>query len=167
MKKLLFLLLFFLIVSCSETLKFSGKSYRYNSKHRSLSLNFINDSICQLRNTFRCTDIDSVLRETVITCKYRTNNDSIFLRNVNCINGDCVYEPFLKFASQYSKKCSFLNTDSRDYRIFAGPSLLSDYRRYGMVPNIDIDTLFINKNKITLIKGEEGFSTLYFLKKRR
>jgi hypothetical protein len=159
-----FLLSFFLLVSCSITSNITDKTFYYKSKKRTLSLIFENDSICKLRNVFKCNDVDASIKEIIVACKYKRNADSLFLRNVKCDN-NCKFDPFIEIPPQISSKCSFLNARKARNNISIGPNYLTDYQKYGLIPNIDIDTLFIIKNKtIVLFKEGKGISSAFTFK---
>lgn len=151
-------------ISCSISKELGGKSYSYKSKKRTLQLFFDNDSICRLKNTFHCHDIDPEIKEIVITCKYERVKDTIYLRNLDAESND--YENSLTFdiPVQNSRSCAFLNKESRKRKISIGPSYTTEYQKYGLVPRIDIDTLYIQKNKIILYKQAASKSVLFIFK---
>ena len=165
MKKLSVILFFFFVfMSCSVTRDLGGKSFIYKSKKRTLQLIFDNDSICRLKNTFHCKDIDVNVRELTIICRYKRVDDKIYLRNINCKNDSCIYDITLYVPPQESIQCDFLNEEKRKNKIFFGPNYTTEYQNYGLVPNIDIDTLYVQKNKIVLYKQNENASIGFVFK---
>src|SRR4030042_2897287 len=112
--------------------------------------------ICRFINTFHCKEINSEFKEITITCRYTKLDDLIILKNMECKSDSCVYEYIIKIPPQNSKKCSFLNEESRKgpSGIVIGPSYMTDYERYGFIPNIDIDTLYVVKNRLIMIKED-------------
>jgi hypothetical protein len=155
-KSILIILIF---VSCKTTKHLAGKTFNYNSKKRTLQLIFDNDSICRLRNVFYCNDIDEKLKEITIHCQYERLYDTLYVKNINCGNDDsCKYDLFYSIPPQISKQCSFLSEEKRANIKGIGPKYLTDYEKYGLVPNIDIDTLYIVKNRIILMKHNENLN---------
>ena len=131
----------------------TGKSYSYKSKKRTLELVFENDSICRLENTFHCDDVDSEIQKITISCVYNRVEDVIYIQNLDCVNDNCEYDIWVNFPFQNSKPCSFLNEEHREKRqLRIGPNYSTEYHKYGLVPNIDIDTLYVIKNKIIFYK---------------
>ncbi|WP_290806405.1 hypothetical protein [Flavobacterium sp.] len=125
-------------------------------------LHFENDSLCSLKNIFYCEDIEERYKEIIIKSNYERRGDTIFLENVNCKQEDCNYNTTIEIPIQNSLTCDFLNEESRKSKVlFDGRSYKSKYYEYGLVPNIDIDTLYINKKNIILVKkiknGNFGF----------
>lgn len=165
MKKLYILLLvFYVLLSCNATKRLIGKTYVYRSKKRTLSLIFENDTICKLKNTFHCKDIDIEIRELVIICKYQRINNKIFLKNLKCKSDTCNYGLSVSIPIQNSKKCDFLNEEHRIKRNTIGPKFTSKYDKYGLIPAIDIDTLYVQKNKIILYKQDRNESIGFVFK---
>jgi hypothetical protein len=163
MKKVLFLLTIVLILySCSTTKGIAGKKFIYESPNRELLLFFENDSLCSIKNTFYCDDIDDKYREIVIKATYKKKSNMIIIKNIDCKDNTCQFPPNIDIPIQTSNKCLFLNKENRNEKtIFDGRTFQSDYHKYGLVPNIDIDTMYIYKNQITLVKkigrGNFGF----------
>lgn len=165
MKKISLILLSSLVfVSCSVTMNLGGKTYKYRSKKRTLQLVFVNDSICKFKNTFHCEDIDQSIKELVAVCKYERVNDRIYLQNIDCKNDSCEYDLTVDIPVQNSSDCDFLNAEHRNRKSTIGPNYSTDYRKYGSVPMIDIDTLYIQKNRIVLIKKNEKESVGFVFK---
>ena len=142
----------------------SNNTFKYKSKRRAMQLVFENDTICRLVNIFHCNDIDSEVKKLTTTCTYRRNGDTIFVRNINCKSDDCNYDLMWDIPIQESKKCGFLNLANRSSEKNIGPNYLTDYQKYGIVPNIDIDTLYIIKNKIFLNKQNEEMRISFLFK---
>lgn len=163
MKKTLILFATIIMVySCSSTKKISGKGFVYKSQNRQLSLSFENDSLCSLKNVFYCDDIDNKYKEIIIKATYKIQSDMIIIRNINCKGFTCEYAPNMDIPIQQSNNCVFLNKESRTGKaVFDGRTYQSDYHKFGLVPNIDIDTLYIIKDEITFVKkidrGSFGF----------
>lgn len=123
---------------------------------------FDNDSICRLKNTFHCDDIDPEIKEITSICKYRRVGNIIYLRNVNCEDDDCKNDLTFNLSVQNSKSCYFLNEKYRSRELVIGPSLSREYKKFGLVPQIDIDTLRIIKNRILLYKKSGNYSIGFF-----
>ena len=166
MKKNLFFLTIALFVlmlfSCSTNKDISGKKYVYKSLNREFLLFFENDSICSFKNIFYCDDIDNKYKEIVIRATYKKKSNKIIIKNLDCKDNTCEFPPNLDIPIQTSNKCQFLNKENRnEKKIFDGRTFQSDYHKYGLVPNIDIDTMYIYKNEITFVKkygrGNFGF----------
>jgi len=153
-----------ILISCNSTKELGGKSFKYKSKKRTLELIFDNDSICRLRNTFYCNDIDINVKELTIISRYKRIKDTLYLRNINCKQDSCKYGLFIPIPPQDCKQCSFLNEKSRAHPITFGPNYSTDYQKYGLVPNIDIDTLHVIKNKILLYKHDAKTSIGFIFK---
>jgi hypothetical protein len=163
MKKIIIILTAVLATfSCSSIKQIAGKKFSYASPNRKLLLSFENDSLCSFKNIFYCDDIDSKYKEITIRASYKRQSNMIIIRNVTCKDNTCKFPSNIDIPIQESNKCVFLNKENRDSKmIFDGRKYQSDYHKYGLVPNIDIDTMYIYKNKITLIK-EIGNGNLLF-----
>lgn len=150
--KIKYLVLFFLIINVF-TLCISKKenNYYFKSKKRVLELNFLNDSICIYKNTFSCKDIDSNIRVIEIQCKYIKNEDFIILENLNCNNANSFY---IEYSPQKSNDCKFLNKNNiNENQIkFGGQHTISDNYISSLIPNIDVDTLYIYNKRLFLLK---------------
>jgi len=163
MKKIVLIYsLLFLLVSCSSLKVISGKKFKFNSNNRELILHFENDSLCILKNTFYCDDIEEQYKEIIVKSKYERRGDSIFLKNINCKQDDCNFSTIIEIPIQNSLSCDFLNEESRQSKVlFDGRSYKTKYHEFGLVPNVDIDTLYINKKSIIFVKkiknGNFGF----------
>lgn len=156
-KKIILLLFFVSFSSCSTMNIISGKSFLYESNYRKLVLSFQNDSLCTLTNTFYCDDIDERYRKITITAFYKIQSDMIFLKNIDCKDNLCVFSPILDVPIQESNECNFLSSEKRNSKkIFDGRTYQSEYLKYGAVPNIDNDTLYIYKKQITFVKKIEN-----------
>lgn len=158
MRKMLIVL--FVIVftfSCSSLKELKGKRFIYKSQNRELLLAFSNDSMCSIKNTFFCDDIDNKFKEMTINATYKKQGDMIIIKNINCKDNNCIYPQSIEIPIQKNSSCIFLNNEGRKTKtIFDGRKYQSDYHKYGLVPNIDIDTMYINKRKIILIKKVEN-----------
>jgi hypothetical protein len=163
MKKILFIFTILLILySCSTTKDISGKKFIYRSPNRELLLHFENDSLCSLKNIFYCDDIDKKYKEITTKATYKRQSNMIILKNIVCKDYACEFSPNIDIPIQISSKCFFLNKESRNKKtVFDGRTYQSEYHKYGLVPNIDVDTMYINNNQITLVKkidrGSFGF----------
>ena len=151
-----------ILVGCSSAKKISGNRFIHKSLNRELIISFDNDSLCSLTNTFDCEDIDDKLKTIVIKAIYKRREGMIILRNVTCEKGNCKYPPNIDVPVQQSNECPFLNGPSRAKReVFDGRTYQNEYYKFGLIPNIDIDTLYINDDELTLIKkidrGNFGF----------
>lgn len=166
MKKKIFLFSTVIVLySCSSIKSVSGKKFVYESLNRELILSFDNDSLCTLKNVFYCDDIDKKYREITIKATYKKNGDIIILKNIDCKENSCVLPPIVEIPTQASNKCNFLSSESRESKkIFDGRTYQSEYLKYGVVPNIDNDTLYIYKKQITLVKKFERGSLGFIFK---
>jgi hypothetical protein len=118
----------------------------YRSKKRKLELKFINDSVCTLVNTFYCSCLSEKYRVITQVCKYSQRDNLILLRNEESKYGDGTY---IELPSQKCNDCPFLNQGQLKSSFYIGPKYVSDFEKYGLVPNLTKDTLLIiNKNKI-------------------
>ena len=151
-------------MACVFPQDLANKTYVYRSKKRTLTLFFENDSICRLRNVFRCNDIDEKYREVITICRYKKNDDLIYLRNIECKDDNCNYGLALNIPIQNSVQCNFLNKEHRRMGNVIAPNYITDYRKFGLIPAIDIDTLYIKKNKIMLYKQYDKESIGFIFK---
>jgi hypothetical protein len=150
--------------ACNPTKNLVGKSFKSHSKHRTAKLNFDNDSIGRFINIFHCTDIDPEYKTVTILFNYRKTDDKIILKNINCKSDSCTNNFTLDIPLQSSKKCSFLNKDKREKRFGIGPNYLTAYEKYGFVPSLDIDTVYIVKRKLIFVKQQNWRSIGFVLK---
>jgi len=156
---IIILLMMFFTLSCSSNRDLKGKKYTYKSKNRELVIKFNENNTCSIKNVFLCNDIDDEFREIIINATYKRYNDMIVFRNFNCKDDGCIYPSYIEIPAQNSSNCIFLNKDERkNTTIFDGRTFQSDYYKYGLVPNIDIDTMYIVKNKIIFTKKTESGS---------
>jgi hypothetical protein len=160
--KLVLILLFF--ISCKTTKDLRGKTYKYKSQKRTLEFIFDNDSICRLKNTFHCNDIDESVKRIIITCEYIRVRDTLYLKNNNCKDNSCKYDLVFLIPPQESAQCSFLKKEERKRPFLIGPSYLTEYQKYGLVPNIDIDTLYVVKNKLLFTKHDQKMRLMFVFK---
>lgn len=157
MKKIIIITVLLVTFSCSSIKEIKGKQFSYSSPNRELFLSFENDSLCSIKNVFHCDDIDNKYKEITIKAIYKRQSNMIIIRNVTCKDNTCKFPPNIDIPIQISNKCLFLNKENRNGKeIFDGRKYQSDYQKYGLVPNIDIDTMYIYKNKITLVKKIEN-----------
>ena len=147
-----------MLSGCSPIKNLPGETFSYKSKKRTLDLIFENDSTCKLINTFKCKDIDPEIQQIIINCKYKRIGDTIILSNIKCLEN--IYnEIFIDLPIQESCKCEFLNKENRgNDDFYVGPRYITDYQKYGIIPNIDIDTLYIINREIILVKYSESMS---------
>ena len=124
------LIVFLSFISCINTKDLGGKSFSYKSKKRTLELVFENDSICRLQNTFHCNDINSEKKKITINCQYKRIKDTIYLRNLDCKDDNCMYDLTINIPVQDSKSCSFLNEEYRKIKLAIGPSYKNEYQKY-------------------------------------
>lgn len=157
MKKIVLFVLVTILSSCSTMNNISGKQFLYESYNRKLVLSFQNDSLCTLTNTFHCNNIDEKYKEITVTTIYKRESNMIFLRNIDCKDNGCIFSPIFDVPIQESNNCNFLSRESRNFKkIFDGRKYQSEYLKYGAIPNVDIDTLYIHKKQITFIKKIES-----------
>jgi len=163
--RLIYLITILILAGCSSIGSLSGKSYKYKSKRRILELKFENDSLCTLENTFKCKDLKPELQKILIKCKYNRINDTIFIQNIEFDDGNVNYDIAINVPTQENSKCKFLNEKNRRKGEFQiGPSYQTQYEKHGLVPNIDLDTLYIVKNHILLLKQNERRSIGFIFK---
>jgi hypothetical protein len=155
MRFLVLLILVALIIgACHSTKELNGKTFSYESQRRTLAVIFNSDSTCVLKNTFHCNDLSKDVKEITISCVYKRIDDVIYIRNVNCADDYCKYDLTISIPPQESEQCGFLSDDARKSSATTGPNYLTPYEKLGSVPNIDIDTLRIIKNRIVLSKKD-------------
>lgn len=148
------------------TNKISSKNYSYRSLNRELLLSFENDSLCSIKNVFYCDDIADMYKETIIKATYKRKSNMFIITNLTCKSSSCEYFPNMDIPSLQSSKCIFLNKENRTEKaIYDGRTFQSDYRKYGLIPNIDIDTLYIIKDEIILVKKIDRGSFGFIFKK--
>jgi len=138
--------------ACHSTKELSGKTFKYESQRRTLAVIFESDSTCTVKNVFHCTDLNPTFKEISINCTYKRMNNIIYLRNVNCTDDNCKHDLTIPIPPQESEHCGFLSEDARKLRSTMGPNYTTAYEKFGIVPDIDVDTLQIVKNKIVLFK---------------
>ena len=164
MKNLTTIILVTILLSCNTIKNLSGTTYKYSSKNRTLELIFVDSRFCKLKNTFHCNDLKPEIKEITIHCEYQKRGDTIFLKNVNCTTDTCKKEITISIPPQESIPCYFLNNNSRSLNVKFGPAYATSYQKYGLVPNIDIDTLYINRKKILLYKRESLINVGFIFK---
>ncbi|MGY6649211.1 hypothetical protein [Wenyingzhuangia sp. IMCC45574] len=153
MKELLvYITLSIVFFSCNSTKDLLGQTFKYKSKSRILELHFKNDKDCVLKNKFKCDDIDEDLKIIHVSCSYRREGNKIILSNKNNDNNEGL---FLNITKQNSKDCSFLNQKAKPPFT---PNYTTDFDKYGIIPAIDTDTLYIYGNKILLYKQNQSRS---------
>lgn len=155
------MMLFFIIFSCSTVSKLQGNKYTYKSKQRTLELTFVDESTCILKNTFHCPDIEEKYRIINTECNYTKKGDTIFISNKNLNHHNGLY---IEIPPQNSEKCEFLNEKNREEKFSIGARYATDYEKYGIVPNITSDTLYVIKNKIVLYKKGKNRSIGFIFK---
>jgi hypothetical protein len=143
-----------LINACYIDKNLAGKTFVSKTKDRIAQLKFDNDSVCHFINTFQCNDIDPKYKEIIISCRYIKSDSFIILRNDKCKSDTCKYNLTIDIPPQESKKCYFLNAKSRESHFIIGPSYMTAYEKYGFIPNIDIDTVYIFRNKLYFFKWD-------------
>lgn len=152
----LLILALLILGACHSTKELNGKTFKYESQKRTLAVIFKSDSTCALQNTFHCSDVSSDFREITINCTYKRIGDVVYLRNVNCTDDKCKYDLTITIPPQESEQCGFLSDASRKSKMTIGPNYPTAYEKFGLVPNVDIDTLRIIKNRIVLSKKESN-----------
>jgi hypothetical protein len=150
--RLILLISLSILVSACSIKVISGKTFNAKTKNRIAQLKFDNDSTCHFINTFLCNDIDPKIKQIIITCRYKRQDNLILLRNMECKSDSCNFAFTIDIPIQESKKCNFLNNESRKVLNSAGPNYLNTYEEFGFVPNIDIDTVYIVRNRLIFVK---------------
>jgi hypothetical protein len=141
-----------LSISCSVDTNFIGKTYKFKSKKRELSLTFENDTLCVFKNRFKCKNLDPNVGSISIWCTYKRVGSQVFLKNTSCPTGTpCSYELTYPMPAQMSPDCAFLSQDT-DTLIRIGPNYPTPFEKFGIVPNIDVDTLSLFKKGLLLYK---------------
>lgn len=169
MKLSIFFILSFLFVSCYSSKTLNDSIFLYRSKKRSLSINLENDSIGKMINVFKCRKIDEEVRTTISFFTYTRSLDTIFIRNINCETEDsCLYNPFYIVPPQLDCRCRFLSKEKRINSNGIGPRYITEFEKYGLIPNIDIDTLYLLKSReLLLVKSRiDNFYIHYIFKAR-
>jgi len=158
------ILMVFSCTSCNVTKDLTGRTFSYHLKHRRIQLIFDNDSICRYVNTFQCNDIEPKYKKISIECRYRRVDQMLILKNIDCASDSCKKSNLIDIPPQESTKCFYLNDVKRNSGLSIGPSYVTDRQRYGLVPNIDIDTFYISKSHLIFIKPiyEGAYLTLIF-----
>lgn len=166
MRKILILsLIVLLALACGSLDNLNGQHFVSQSNKRKLTLTFTSDSTCMIKNIFYCDGIDQQYRQISINLNFKKSGNKIIVRNVNCDNDSCIYPPIIEIPIQTNSDCSFLNADGRKRKnLFDGRSFQSAYERYGLIPNIDIDTMYIVKRKILLTKKTKSGSIGFIFK---
>jgi hypothetical protein len=159
--KIIVITLLLVVVSCASIKELPKNKYVYKSKNRTLEMYFKDSSTCVLKNTFECPDIDPNFKNITIECNYLRKGDTIFLNSKNLNNSGNLY---LDIPPQESINCDFLNKEKRHRASSVAPSYATDYDKYGLVPNINQDTLYIIKNKIVLFKKNKNRSIGFIFK---
>ena len=155
-------------LSCNNIKKVTGHSFEYISKNRKLELIFDSNSNCELRNTFNCRDLPPNVRKISINCTYKQMHDTICLKNIACNNDPlCKKTLTIEIPPQINQSCFFLSDESRKKKFIIGPNYESDYEKYGMIPNIGLDTLYIVKNKIVLYKKDSSGSVGFIFSREK
>ena len=151
----------FIVVSCASIKGLSNNKYVYKSKNRTLEIYFKDNSTGVLTNTFECPDIEPKFKILTFEYTYLRKGDTIFLNNINSDNNENLY---LDIPPQESNMCDFLNMENRKRDSNVGPSYATDYEKYGLVPNLNQDTLYIVKNKIVFFKKNKNQSIGFIFK---
>ena len=169
MKFFYFFLLSFLFVSCYSSRMLNDSTFRYRSKKRSLCISLGNDSVGKLTNVFRCRKIDEEVRTITTVFTYTRSVDTIFIKNIKCEKeNNCLYDAFHVVPPQLVSRCRFLSNEKRIISKGIGPRYITEFEKYGLIPNIDIDTLYLLKSRKLLLmkRRSDDFYVHYFFKPR-
>ncbi len=150
------------VASCGSIKELPNNEYTYKSKNRTLELHFTDDKTCILKNTFECSDIDPNFKNITIECNYTRKGDTIFLNRKGSNYDTSLY---IDIPPQESNECSYLSKKSRERNSKVSPTYATDYEKYGLVPNVVQDTLYIVKNKIVYFKKNKNQSIGFVFKK--
>ena len=157
----LFILITFICGCQTSMVNLSKTKFTYESKNRTLELYFKDDNNCLLTNTFHCPDIDERYKIIQMEFDYLRKGDTIFLNNKSPLYED---ELYIKIPYQESVKCDFLNKEKRERFGKFTPTYATDFEKYGIVPNLNRDTLYIIKDKITFFKKNSTQSIGFIFK---
>ena len=148
--KLFYILIAFIILSCSLTKNLSNKVFIFRSENRDLKIEFKNENTLIIKNTFYC-DIDKKFQEIEIEKEFVKKGNLIIIKQPEPID-----IPYFE-----NKDCFFLSKEYRHHKenYFDGRTFYTDKTLY-MIPKID--TLkFIDDNKLLFYKktaiGSDGF----------
>lgn len=142
------------LVSCATKNSFVGKVFEYSDDYRVMKLTFRNDTIAVLNHTFYCEHLDTKFKFMQDTMTYRIDKERIFVTNLECSSSKCEYPLIKEIPILKDSTCLFLGKAFRkDKHVFDGRSYKSEFKKYGSVPNIDIDTLVYTQNNIFLYKS--------------
>jgi hypothetical protein len=148
-KKIHYLIFLLLICqSCTNQLIMVNKTFFDDDPFKSNSFQFINDSVCLYKQTFKC-DIDEKLKDTKTVCSYKVDKNRIILKNLT-VHPDSMSIPWFKLSESQIKKCFFLNNELLEKKplIIGAPPQISKIDSYGYINNITTDTLIYKKKTL-------------------
>jgi hypothetical protein len=119
-----------------------------------MKLIFVNDSLLSLTHTYRCPCLDPDVKDIKQICTYKTSGDSIFVKNIRCKGDPCKFDPKFNIPIQDCRECWFLSAKAReqDPMNYIGPYHYTGYDKFGVVPQIDVDTFYFSHKRIFIIK---------------
>ncbi|MGV1001881.1 hypothetical protein ACTS9U_10775 [Empedobacter falsenii] len=134
------------------------KTYTYKGDNREISINFIDNQYLVIRNTFQCSNIDTIYREYSMKKKYTLAKKKIIISNFS--KKDSIVLPYFE-----SSNCFFLTKEYRTgiKKRIDGATFYPDRSLY-TIPNIDY--LIIYNNDLIYYK-EDKLGSIGFIFKSR
>lgn len=164
MKKVFFLIGFLFIgSSCSHRLVLSNRVFVDRDSIKINSLDFINDSICIYKQSFKC-EIQKPYKEIRIICKYETFKNKVILENLTS-NTDSIGITCFIIPERELLKCSLINEilSEKDTIIIGAPKTFTMHDLYGYINNVNRDTLFYKRNVISYNKLNRCHPYTFFM----
>jgi len=149
----------FILYSCSSKFILGEKYVYKEDSKRTLSLNFINDSLCVIKNIY--TGEENEAKQIDYTCRYSIlSKDYVLLVNSGEMI-DTTGEGFFLFPSNYGDT-SVVKQENN------GVSIIPNYSRNNYknlkVPYVGYDTLIINNKTIAWIKKDRSNKVVGYYK---
>lgn len=161
-------LLFLLIVSCKSVILKDGNKFIYENEFLKRELNFINDSICEFKQEYKCEDLDEKYNNFKIVYKYFLN-DTVILTSKN---------KKLNLKLLQLKKTKYKDFNFREFKYIEIPIqnskcyFLNDESREVLTDNITYDEILKIKRKMTIYESTnriydlDAFSLLFTSKNK-
>jgi hypothetical protein len=149
--KIVYFLMALIIVSC-KSYDFSGKRYKASNQEKKIQIEFVNDTLCKIKQEFLCDELSETYRNTTFNATYKIDKVNIetydknlkpvrFKSDILVINNlDCPKCEKYKVIPNYVElNCTTTKlTDER----------LKDKVKLGVIYNMVNDTLVIDKKQI-------------------